>query len=51
MLSAHGEKGSMTGVIVCLGLRSEIVDIIESFRERLMCSIKYEVCCAVLISL
>ena len=35
---------------VFLDLRSEIVDMILSFREKLLCSIKYEVCCVVLVS-
>ena len=40
--------GSKTCVIVFLGLRSKIVDVILPFRERLMCSMKYEVCCVML---
>ena len=35
-------------VLFFLNLRSEIVNIVLSFRERLMCCVKYEVCCVVL---
>ena len=32
-------------VVVSLGLRFKIVNILLSFRERLVCSVKYAVCC------
>ena len=52
VLSARGiEIDSKTCVIVSLGLRFEMVSIILTFRERLVCSVKYEVCCVVLVSL
>ena len=46
VLCARGiEIGSKTCGIVFLGLRSDIVDITLSSRERLVCSLKYQVCC------
>ena len=45
MLSVPGIWICSKYVTVFLGLHSEIVDIIWSFQERLMCSVKYEVCC------
>ena len=43
--------GSKICVIVFLGLCFKIVDIILTLQERLMCSMKYEVFCVVLVSL
>ena len=43
--------GSKTGVTVSMGLRSKITDLILSFLERVMYSVKYELCCDVLVSL
>ena len=39
------EKKGKTCVIVFVGWHFEIEDIIVTFRERLVCSTKYEVCC------
>ena len=36
---------------VFVGVSSKVVDIILSFREKLMCFMKYEMCCVELVSL
>ena len=37
--------GSKTGVFASLDLRFQIVSIMLTLRERLVCSVKWEVCC------
>ena len=49
-MSARG-IGSKICVIVFLGWHFDIVGIIMTFRERLVRSVIYEVCCVVLVSL
>ena len=45
-------KGSETCVTVFLTWHFQVVDIYNlTFRERLVCSVKYELCCGVLVSL
>ena len=52
LLSARGIWiGSKICVVVSLGLHFKIVSIILTFRKRLMCSIQYEMCCVVFVSL
>ena len=52
MLSARGILiGFKACVIVFPGWHFEIVGMALTFRERLVCSIKYEVCFIVLVSL
>ena len=43
--------GSKTRVIVFPGWHFKIVSMVLTFRERLVDSTKYEVCCVVLVSL
>ena len=52
VLSARGiQMGSKTGVVVFPGWHFKMESVVLTFREKLVCSIKYEVCCVVLVSL
>ena len=52
VLSARGILiGPKARAVVFLGLHFETVDMILTFRERLVFSMKYEVCRVVLVSL
>ena len=52
VLSARGiGTGSKTCVMVFPGWHFEVVSMVLTFRQKMVCSINYEVFCVVLVSL